>query len=82
VQCIIIFKVETASNTDWMVIVCGSEVKCALLLRPVSCPAPLAQNRAGMLDHVIGQSLDISQDPILTYGTRMDGVDVFFESGC
>lgn len=65
-----------------MVIVCGSEVKRALLLRPVSCPAPLAQNRTGMLDHVIRQSLDISQDAILTYSTRVDGVDVVFERGC
>ena len=35
-----------------------------------------------MLDHVTGQSLCISQDAILTYGTRVDGVDVSFERGC
>lgn len=36
----------------------------------------------GVLDHVIGQRLGISQNAILAYGTRVDGVDVFFKRGC
>ena len=71
-----------ASDTDWVIIICGSEVKPTFLLRPVPRSAPLAQNRMRMLDHVIGQSPRISQDPILTYGTRVDSVDMFFERGC
>jgi hypothetical protein len=35
-----------------------------------------------MLDHVIGEGLRISQNAVVTYGTRVHGVDVFFKRGC
>lgn len=65
-----------------MVIVCAGKVKLALLLRLVPRPASLAWNGMGMLNHVVGQSLDVSQNAIVTYGTRVGGVDMLLERGC
>lgn len=63
-------------------IICGSEVKVALLFCLVPRPALLAHNRTGVPDYVIRQSLGVSQNAVLTNGTRVNSVDMSFECSC